>query len=94
MNRASSTVSSSLPRPWLLDRLRQRLSLIRPRFGDEATFPHPRNLSSSISEASRSLTVPQIKSATFSLFNEYYVTCGRLRLADSGRRSLSVMTAR
>ncbi|KAG6593756.1 Protein ECERIFERUM 26, partial [Cucurbita argyrosperma subsp. sororia] len=37
------------------------------------------------SEASRSLTVPQIKSATFSLFNEYYVTCGRLRLADSGR---------
>lgn len=37
------------------------------------------------SEASQTVTLSQIKEATFFLFNEYYVTCGRLRRADSGR---------
>ncbi|CAK9329302.1 unnamed protein product [Citrullus colocynthis] len=37
------------------------------------------------SEASQTVTLSQIKAATFFLFNEYYVTCGRLRRADSGR---------
>ncbi|KAL0551413.1 hypothetical protein IC582_010499 [Cucumis melo] len=37
------------------------------------------------SEASQRVTLPQIKAATFVIFNDYNFTCGRLRREDSGR---------
>ncbi|XP_022138368.1 protein ECERIFERUM 26-like [Momordica charantia] len=36
-------------------------------------------------DASREVTVTQIKAATFVLFNDYYVSCGRFRREESGR---------